>query len=127
MPVVRKLNHDWEWVDAYVAPGGDGRHHNGAGFYDWDEFQVLRLKERRKGYARMIEDLASAQKELGKAGDREGAREVKELLRYWQQHEKASTFVIRWFEAGVGPHDFNNWPLELASFLDEEFHAYDAS
>ena len=116
MPFRRVTNADGERVDGYVCPLWPGH-------YDWDERRLEHLRQRRKGYANQIEALAVAQKELGKAGDREGAREVKELLRYWQQREKASTQVIRWFDAE--DRRFVGWPAELCSFMDEEFNAYD--
>lgn len=92
----------------------------GPGYYDHSEVGVALLKARRRDYTHEQTILA----EMKKTADRDFAREIKELTRFWLARQKAVQRVIDFIEPSIGnrPRD---WPIELAEFMNEEFHAYE--
>jgi hypothetical protein len=118
MPNLTVPNDDWETVLRYHPPGPMGQ-------LDYEISGIELLMERRKEYTRAQQDLAEAQKVVGAAGDRDGARYLKALIKDFLRLQRASQKWIDWFEADAGSDlRFNGWPLELAPELDEEINAY---
>lgn len=118
MPVVNTINRSMtDMVYTYVPPMRG---------IEWSPTGLKRLEERRRDYAQQVEPLVRLQKELGQEGDRVGAREVKDLVRFWQQREKAATIAINHINAPVGPNEAWDMPADLSPFMDDEFHSYEA-
>lgn len=117
MPIVSQTNAAGEQVDHYVVPVV-------ARTIDVTDALVDVVRDRRKDYARTVEQFHAMQKQFGKDKDFDAAREMKDLIKLFTQLEKASTLVVNWYTRDINLSTIS-WPRELATLLDGEFNAID--
>lgn len=117
MPVYWTNNDEGDGVQRYRPPMHGGH-------YDFDEVALAAIKEIRRGATTAQQELGDVQKQCGKAGDREGARYLKDEIKAFHRQQKAAQLWIDWFEKMTDLR-FTNWPIELAVELDYVANAYD--
>ena len=104
MPIINKQNAEGQTIAAYQPPVD----------VLWScDYDTTKVRERRKECGQMIEALSRLQKTDG----RELGRDIKPLLRYWQQLDKVCTIVVNYLETDVR----EPLPIELSDLLDWQF------
>jgi hypothetical protein len=117
MPIEKMTNKEGEQVNRYVAPFVIRT----TDMLRPEHWQVIR--DHRRVYAQQVEQLAALQKQFGKEKDYENAKAVKEWFHYFVQAEKAATLVLNYLEKPEENIARNDYPVDLATMMDYEFHA----
>lgn len=115
MPLINAVNQHGEQVVRYEVPFF-------ARTTTITEMELHTVREHRRVYATQVGELTALQKQLGANKDYLGAKELKEVIRYFMSCEKCSTIVIDYFTRNTDLRT-NDFPQELHTLLDYEFNS----
>ena len=90
----------------------------------FEDLEIIR--KHRSEYGIAIEEFSLAQKEAAKVKDFETAKGFKDVIKHFNQCRTASNIVYDYFLKDTN-HNRHDYPVELESLLDYEFHAVEVN
>jgi hypothetical protein len=82
---------------------------------------IAAVRELRRDAAVQTGELHALNKAFQAARDFAACRELKDIIRYFAQVEKACTLILGW-ALDIGDKRTANWPQEFADLIDYAYH-----